>query len=81
MKMAADLVDLSQRISTSENRVKARNATVFSPFTLRVRPYLSIRSVIFLLPQELCDWVSQAGCVYGYSVKALTPSQTEVNNR
>ena len=28
--------DLSQRISTSENRVKARNATVFSPFTLRV---------------------------------------------
>ena len=79
MKMAADLVDLSQRIS--ENRVKARNATVFSPFTLKVRPYLSIRSVIFLLPQELCDWVSQAGCVYGYSVKALTPSQTEVNNR
>ena len=60
--------DLSQRISTSENTVKARNATVFSPFTLRVRPYLSIRSVIFLLPQELCDWVSQAGRVYRYSV-------------
>ena len=73
--------DLSQPISTSENRVKARNVTMFSPFILRVRPYLSIRSVIFLLPQELCDWVSQSGCAYAFSMKALTPSQTEVNNR
>ena len=34
---------------------------MFSQFTLRVRQYLSIRSVIFLLPQELRNWVSQSG--------------------
>ena len=37
-----------------------KTKTVFLLFTLRVRQYLFIPSVIFLLPQELCDWVSQS---------------------
>ena len=74
--------DWSQLISTSENRVKARNATVFSPFTLRSK-------AIFIHPFSdfsVTTRIVRLGITSGSRLRLQRvgtdgPRKTEVNNR